>query len=312
MPYSVRPPSHEPPGAPGGPGADTALARLRAARRVGFMFSGGSMRCAFQVGAVEVLRELGIRPALCVGISGGAWNAAAVAAGCDRRLRHYWRAFVRMPPIDLRNLVREHSPFIYAELHRRTFSRYVGVERLRSAGTPPLWIGVTRLRDRRQVLFDARRCDDPLALLLASNWLPPFFTHAPRFAGERYGDGGASDNLPYEKAFAEGCDAVVILTMKGESEGGLYRGPRDADHAIPPPYRERAVVIRPRHRLPISFVERRWPAVLQTIELGHLRAREVLLGESHPGTEARAEGRAPTALLAGLLRAGWRAPDSSS
>ena len=53
--------------------------------------------------------------------------------------------------------------------------------------------------------------------------MPPFYTHAPRIGGERYGDGGLTDNVPYEKAFAEGCDAVVLVTMKGESEGGLYR-----------------------------------------------------------------------------------------
>ena len=40
-------------------------------------------------------------------------------------------------------------------------------------------------------------------------------------------------------------DAVVLVTMKGESEGGLYRNPHEPDHAIPPPYRERTVVIRP-------------------------------------------------------------------
>src|SRR5262249_21366376 len=159
------------------------------------------------------------------------------------------------------NLAREHSPFRYAELHRRTFSRYVGVQAVQRPGALPLFIGVTRLRDRRSVLFDAREVDDLLALLLASNYLPPYYTHPPRIAGELYGDGGISNNLPYEGAFAAGCDAVVLLTMKGESEGGLYRNPRERDHVIPPPYAERTVVVRPRHRLPIAFAEHRWEAV---------------------------------------------------
>ncbi len=302
------PPPHDP-GSPGAPPAPppgeptAALALLRAARRVGFVFSGGSARCAFQVGAVETLTELGIDPALCVGVSAGSWTAAAVAAGNRHRLRQYWRSFLRMPYVDLRNLAREHSPFRFAELHRRTFGRYVGAQGLRRDGALPLFIGVTRLRDRQPVLFDAREVEDPLALLLASNYLPPYYTHAPRLAGERYGDGGLSDNLPYERAFAEGCDAVVLMTMKGESEGGLYRSPRDTEHAIPPPYAGRTVVIRPRHRLPIGFTERRWPVVRAVIELGRLRAREVLLGESHPESEAaRARGAAPTAVLARLLR----------
>ena len=279
-----------------------ALDQLLSARRVGFVFSGGSARCAFQIGAVETLLEVGVRPAVCVGVSGGAWNAAAVAVGHAHRLRRYWRAFTRMPNLDLRNLLREeHSPFRWREIHRRTFGRYVSADRLRRPETLPALIGVTRLSDRRALYFDLHRAEDPLLVLLASNYLPPFYTHAPRIGGERCGDGGLANNIPYERAFEEGCDAVVLITMKGESEGPPYRNPGEIEHEIPAPYRGRVVVIRPRHRMPISFVERRWPALRATIELGRLRAREVLLGEVHPETEARAEGTALTLLIARLL-----------
>jgi predicted acylesterase/phospholipase RssA len=266
-----------------------ALEILRSARKVGLVLSGGSSRCAFQVGAIETLAELGFLPDLCVAVSGGAWNAAAISAGTVSRLRHYWRAFVRMPRFDVRNLLRDHSPYRYPEMHRRTFSRYVGVEQLRRPEARPAWIGVTRLRDRQGAFFDIRTVEDPLALCLASNYVPPFYTHAPRIDGERYGDGGMSDNLPYEKAFAEGCDAVVLVTMKGESEGDLYRNPREPDHVIPSPFRERTVVIRPRHRLPCAFTENRWEVLRPIMNLGRLRAREVILGEVHPETEVRAQ-----------------------
>jgi len=145
--------------------------------------------------------------------------------------------------------------------------------------------------------------DDPFLLLLASNYLPPFYTHAPRIGGERYGDGGLTDNIPYEKAFEQGCDAVVLVTMKGESEGEIYRSPRETEHVIPAGLRDRVVVIRPRHRLPLSFTEKRWPVLRDIVELGRLRAREVLLGERHPETDARAPGMSPTAWLARFLRA---------
>jgi predicted acylesterase/phospholipase RssA len=270
-------------------GTSPNLALLRSARRVGLVLSGGASRCAFQVGVIEALTELAIAPAVCVAVSGGAWNAAAVSAGTVPRLRHYWRSFTRMPRLDLRNLLRDHSPYRFPEMHRRTFARFVGAERLQRPGAPPFWVGVTRLRDRQGVFFDARTVEDPLVLCLASNYVPPFYTHAPRIAGERYGDGGLTDNIPYEKAFAEGCDAVVVVTMKGESEGGLYRTARDSDHVIPAPYAERTVVIRPRHRLPCAWVESRWEVLRATIDLGRLRAREVLLAETHPETEVRAQ-----------------------
>jgi len=283
-----------------------ALRLLRSANRIGFVLSGGSSRCAFQIGVIESLLELGVRPALCVGVSGGAWNAAAVAVGHAGRLRTYWRAFGRMPGLDLRNLLREHSPYRWSEIHRRTFGRYVGIERLRRPETLPVFVGVTRLSDRRALHYDLRTAEDPLKILLASNYLPPFYTHAPRLDGERCGDGGISNNLPYEKAFEEGCDAVVLVTMKGESEGLLYRNPREIEHEIPSEYRDRMAVIRPRHRLATPFLERRWPALVAAIELGRLRAREVLLGEVHPETDVRPDGVAPSVLLARLILGVWR------
>lgn len=286
------------------PAAPEVLDLLRSARRVGWVFSGGSARCTFQIGVIETLMELGLRPSLCVGVSAGAWNAAAVAAGTSHRLRHYWRAFARMPSLDLSNLLREQSPFRLAQLHRRTFPRYVGEDRLRDPEALPLFIGVTRLRDRAEVYLEAREVADPLELLLASNYLPPYYTRAPRIEGERYGDGGITNNIPYEKAFEEGCDVVILVANKGESEGKLYRNPREPVHEIPSPWREKTVVIRPRHRLPVDFTERRWSVLGGIVEIGRMRAREVLLGESHAAvTEARGEPPLLGTLFAGVAHA---------
>lgn len=274
------------------------LARLREAKKIGLVFSGGGTRCCFQVGVVECLFELGIRPGLCIGISGGSWNAAAVAVRAEKRLRFYWKSFTRMPHVDLRNILREHSPYSFSTMHARTFRRYVGGrEEIRATDSLPLFIGVTRLRDQTFELLDARKVDDPLQLMLASNYLPPFYTHAPRVGGERYGDGGATNNAPYEQAFAEGCDAVVLIALKGVSEGGLYRNPQDFDHQIPSEYADRVVVIRPRHRVPFRFTETRWFRYQEMMRLGYLRAREVLLDERHPETDVQARRASPSVAI---------------
>lgn len=279
------------------------LSLLRGARRIGFLFSGGSSRCIFQVGVIETMRELGVEPSICLGVSGGVWNAAAVAVGNAHRLRHYWRCFTRMPSLDLTNLLREHSPFRWSLLHERSFTRYVGNERIKSPETLPILVGVTRLRDRTNVVLDARAASDPFRLLLASNYLPPFYTHTIDVDGERYADGGFTNNIPYETMFERGCDAVVLMASKGLSEGGLYRHVHDAEHVIPAELASRIVVIRPRHRLPVAFIERNWEKLAPIADLGRLRAREVLLGESHPQTELiAARGPAPSAYYSKLRR----------
>jgi predicted acylesterase/phospholipase RssA len=275
----------------------SALDRLRAARRIGFLFSGGSSRCIFQVGAVETLYSLGIEPSVCLGVSGGAWNAAAVAAGNWRQLRKYWRFFTRMPYVDLRNLTREHSPFIWSRLHARAFDRYIREERIREG--LPLYVALTRLRDRASVIMDLHAAAEPLRLLIASNYLPPFYTHTPVIDGERYGDGGWSNNMPYEFLLDGGCDAVVLMTMKGESEGGLFRHRDDWEHQIAD---ERVIVIRPRHRLPLGFVERRWKKLAPIADLGALRAREILLGEHHAECDLAARLPAPTAYISAIRK----------
>src|SRR5919106_3885532 len=116
-----------------------ALAKLLNAKRVGILFSGGGGRCVFQVGVVEQLVALGIKPGACLGVSIGAWNAAAVAVGNLPRLRHYWEFFCRMPRVDIFNLFRqEHSPFIYPRIHARAYRRYVGNERVLAPTALPL------------------------------------------------------------------------------------------------------------------------------------------------------------------------------
>jgi predicted acylesterase/phospholipase RssA len=274
---------------------------LKRASKVGYVFSGGSARCAFQIGAIELLAELGIEPSMCAGVSAGAWNAAIVAAGIRDRIRFYWQSFMRMPNIDLRNLLIDHSPWRWREMHQRTFRRFIGA-RLHAADALPLLISLTRLRDRTNAIFDARKFDDPFRILLATNYLFPFFTHAPVIDGHRYGDGGATDNAPYERLLAEGCDAVVIFAQKGESEGGLFKRIGDVDHEIPADLRDRVIVIRPRHRMPISFTETRWSKLSWVADLGYLRSREVLLDERHAETDVRARGRAPSAYATAVVR----------
>ncbi len=277
-----------------------ALERLRNAKNIAFVFSGGSSRCAFQVGVIERLSALGIRASMTIGVSAGAWQAAIVAARSEQRIRFFWKSFMRMPDLDLRNLFEEHSPWRYAKMHRRNFARFIG-DRLHAPDALPCLISVTRLSDRTGVLLDAREVPSPVDLLLAANFLPPFYTHTPLVNGERYGDGGVCDNAPYEHALAAGCDAVVLVTTKGESEGGINKNIRDVDHVIPAHLP--VVVIRPRHRLPCGFMERRWEILRQMMVLGDLRAAEVLLDERHPETDVDAGGPAPTVRLVRLWAA---------
>lgn len=277
------------------------LERLHSAKRPGWLFTGGSKRCAFQIGVAELLDEIGCRPSALLGVSGGSWNAAAIAVGNLRRLRAYWRFFSRMPYVDLANLFRdEHSPFIYSELHRRAFERYVGREAL-AAAPIPVSVAITRLSDRRLQIVDLRGAPDPFAVMLASSYLPPYFTHPVIIDGEAYGDGGIANNAPYEYLLEQGCDLVVVIAPGAEEDGGIFRNLDDWDHHIPGSLEDQVVLLRPRRRLPCSFTENDWQALELTINIGYARGRELIFGEDHSMlTELQGNGVSP---VLGLLRA---------
>src|SRR5258708_37378005 len=97
----------------------------------------------------------------------------------------------------------------------------------------------------------------------ATNYGPPYSSPPPRLDGEIYVDGCWSNNLPYEEAFAAGCDAVVLVTMKAESEGRIYRSPRDPEHVIPSPFDRRVVTIRPRQRVQLGLIGTSWSAIVE-------------------------------------------------
>jgi predicted acylesterase/phospholipase RssA len=277
------------------------LERLLSAKRAGWLFTGGSKRCAFQIGVAELLDEIGCRPSALLGVSGGSWNAAAIAVGNLRRLRAYWRFFSRMPYVDLANLFREeHSPFIFSELHRRAFERYIGREAL-AASPIPVSIAITRLSDRSLHIVELRQHPDPFAVMLASNYLPPYYTHPVIIEGEAYGDGGIANNAPYEFLLEQGCDLVVVIAPGAEEDGGIFRNIDDWDHYIPESLLDRVVLLRPLRRLPCSFAENDWQALELTINIGHARGRELIFGEDHSVlTGLQGNGVSP---VRGLLRA---------
>src|SRR6185436_5893785 len=104
----------------------------------------------------------------------------------------------------------ELSPWRYAGMHRRNFARFIG-DALSSPDALPCYVSLTRLRDRTNVIVRGTNVET----FIAANYLPPFYTSTPRIDGERFGDGGVTNNAPYEFAFAHGCDAVVLMTVKG-------------------------------------------------------------------------------------------------
>jgi len=82
------------------------LSLLRNATKVAYVFSGGSSRCVFQIGVVEALAELGVRPRSPSVYRPGPGMPPSSRLAAKRASFYYWRRSCALPSVDLRNLFR--------------------------------------------------------------------------------------------------------------------------------------------------------------------------------------------------------------
>ena len=194
---------------------------------------GGGSRGAYEIGAWQALRELGVRLDGVYGTSIGALNAALVARGDVESARELWlnltlsRIVTVEDPEDFAvgRMVankRDVLPFLVENAKRlrmdiTPLEELVRAEcdeaRIRAGGMD---FGVMTFRVPQLQGLPVRLRDmEPGALpdwIIASASCFPIFP-AKHIGGQRYIDGGYCDNLPIDMALADGADEVVAVEL---------------------------------------------------------------------------------------------------
>ena len=220
--------------------------------KLGLALTGGSCRCAFQAGVLQALDERGIAFDVVSGVSSGAWNAAAVAAGQVGRLRELWIGATAFPVYSFRNLAFNRTPFNYLWMHHhftRTAVDFGAIMRSKMLWT----VNLTRVRGMRPAVFNNREHAhlDAFELSLATNTLPPIYPWPAKIEGHLYVDGGFTNNAPYEHAIAEGCERVIVIS--NNEDGSMFKSVRDRRHVFPEAVRDRLQLIHPTRPMPVGF-----------------------------------------------------------
>jgi NTE family protein len=184
---------------------------------VGVAFGGGVAYSIAGVGIARVLEEEGLPIAAASGTSGGAFVAAAVAAGlrgwelqqAAEEIR--WHDLVRLAP--------GRMGLLSGEPMERHVERIAG--RRDFAELPmPLCVVATDLLRAEEIRFTS----GPLGFAVrASSAIPGFFQPVP-WEGKLLADGGITDNLPVGgvRAFAPAVAlAVDVLTRSDQYQGPL-------------------------------------------------------------------------------------------
>ncbi|MGL5682207.1 MAG: patatin-like phospholipase family protein [Marinifilaceae bacterium] len=202
----------------------------------GLVLEGGGMRGAFTAGVLDYMMEKEIYFPYTIGVSAGSSNGVSYASRQKGRSFHSnvklhgIRPFIGLKPlikgkgiIDLDFLFYEYPeryyPFDY-ETYFNSPGRFVIV-------TSDCASGLAEYHEERK---DKKRLVD----LLRASCSLPFVCPVAMVDGRPQVDGGVCDAIPYEKAFSEGYEKLVIVLTRNKG----YRKSEKPVHLLPFIYKE--------------------------------------------------------------------------
>lgn len=185
--------------------------------KTGIVFEGGAFRAVFSSGVMDALLDHNIMPDYILGVSAGAANAASYAAkqrGRNMVIMDKYSNDKRY--MGVRNYFKLHNrsfygiDFAYNEIPNKLvpidfeeFKRYQGEFK----------VTVTNVLTGKPEYPILTVDDKKFTVLQATCALPLLFPFI-YLNGIPYLDGGLSDSIPYEKAFEDGCDRVVVVLTR--------------------------------------------------------------------------------------------------
>ena len=187
-------------------------------RKTGLVIEGGGMKCAYSAGILDAFLDHQISFDYCIGVSGGAGNAATYLAGQRGRNLRFFKEHTRSPKyLSFRNFLKTGNlfglPYIYGELTN-------------SAGPDPLdfqailknpaeyEVAATNAETGTPVYFSKKSMrQDDYRHIMASCAIPGA-CRPVEIDGVPYYDGGVTDAVPVGRALAKGCDRLVVILSK--------------------------------------------------------------------------------------------------
>ncbi len=206
--------------------------------KTGMVLEGGAVRTIYSTGVCDALLTRSLMTDYVIGVSAGiAYGVSYVSRQPRRNLDIMVNYINDKRYMGLGNLLRRDNrayfglEFVYSTIPNQlvpfdydTFAAYPGeVEAV-----------VTNLDTGAAEYFPLDRRDDKFKLLQATCALP-FLFPVFHIQGRPCMDGGAADAIPYERAFAKGCDRVIVVLTR---ERDYVRRPEKLQPLIDLAYRK--------------------------------------------------------------------------
>lgn len=185
--------------------------------KTGIVFEGGAFRTIFSCGVMDAFLEHEIMPDYILGVSAGAaYGVSYVAKQKGRNLKLLLDYGNDKRYMGIGNLLNPKNKsyygldFAYSEipdkllpLDKETIREYKG----------EFYAVVTNVNTGKAEYLPYTAAPEDTELLKATCALPLLFPII-NVNGTPYLDGGLSDSIPFEKAFKDGCDRVVVVLTR--------------------------------------------------------------------------------------------------
>ena len=186
--------------------------------KIGIIDVGGGLRGIYATGIFDYCLEADIVFDIGIGVSAGSANIASYIAGQKKRNYSFYIEYpFRKSYMSLRNFLFKKSyldlDYIYSTLSNSDGENPLDYARFQKSPTDFLAVATNAATGEATYFGKDTIHQDDYAVLKASSAIP-FACHPYTVNGIPYFDGALSDPVPIEKAFACGCNKVVLILTK--------------------------------------------------------------------------------------------------
>ena len=190
--------------------------------KIGIVDVGGGLRGIYGAGVLDYCIDRGIRFDVGIGVSAGSANLASFAAGQKGRNFLFYAEYpFRKQYMSLGNFIFKRSfidmDYVYSTLSNSTGENPLDYKALRDNPMDFYIVATDAVTGRARYFNKSDIRQDNYKVFKASSSIP-FVCKPYPIDGVGYFDGALSDPVPIKKAFRLGCDRVVLILTKPESE----------------------------------------------------------------------------------------------
>lgn len=182
---------------------------------LGIIDIGGGLRGIYTSGIYDYLLDKGIDIEYCMGVSSGSANLVTYVAGQRGRTKRFYSEYAfEKEYLSVSNYLKKGMlidlDYIYSDITNSTGKDPLDYEAIKNSSKSFTCVSTVAKTAEPRYFTKDDMAQDEYSVLKACCALPVACRKPIRVKDEKYFDGGVSDPIPYKKAFADGCDKLII------------------------------------------------------------------------------------------------------